>query len=161
MKSTENKRVTAKVDENFVILIIGMSVNKWWKVHVWLGIVRAMFRMIREQEEQKPIGLLASEHRLIGNPTLFVQYWRSYEALEAYASDASKKHLPAWAKYNKKVQGNGCVGIYHEIYKVEPDQFENVYVNMPAFGMGKFANLVPAEGRMKTSRGRMTASIKR
>lgn len=151
-------RVTTIIEDDFVILIIGMSINKLWKIHHWIPIVFSMFKMISEQKKQKDIGLLATEHKLIGNPTVFVQYWKSYEALEAYASDSTKVHLPAWVNYNKKVRDSEDIGIYHEIYKIKATDYECVYVNMPRFGLGKFGELIPATGRLNRSKDRMDAT---
>jgi hypothetical protein len=33
------------------------------------------------------------------------------------------------------------VGIWHETYEIAPGQYENVYVNMPKFGLGKVGEL--------------------
>ena len=40
--------------------------------------------------------------------------------------------------------GHGTVGIWHETYRVHQGDYENVYVNMPAFGVGKVGQLEPA-----------------
>ncbi|MFB3104875.1 MAG: monooxygenase family protein, partial [Pseudomonadales bacterium] len=42
------ERVTANVTEDeFVIFLIGMRINKLWKVHRWWPVARAMGRMLR------------------------------------------------------------------------------------------------------------------
>ena len=38
-------RLTAEMDGDFVVFLIGMRVNKPWKVHKWLPVARAMPRL--------------------------------------------------------------------------------------------------------------------
>jgi hypothetical protein len=41
---------------------------------------------------------------------------------------------------------DGSVGIWHETYKVAAGDYENIYVNMPLFGLGKAGTVQPARG---------------
>jgi hypothetical protein len=91
----------------------------------------------------------------LGNPTLMVQYWRSFEHLERYAKDKMRQHLPAWASFNKAVASRGDVGIWHEAYRVRPGDFECIYNNMPPFGLARVTKIIPASGRRETARGRL------
>jgi hypothetical protein len=85
-----------------------------------------------------------------------VQYWRSFELLEAYARSYDHAHWPAWVDFNKRVgQSRGDVGIWHETYRTAPGQYETVYSGMPPFGLEKVGRLVPASGRREGARGRM------
>ncbi len=43
-----------------------------------------------------------------------LQYWKSFEHLHAYAHAKDAKELPAWAEFNRRVAGDGSVGIWHE-----------------------------------------------
>jgi len=54
----------------------------------------------------------------------------------AYAKDGEAEHLPAWQSFNKSIGSDGSVGIWHETYAVAPGTYENIYVNMPLFGLG-------------------------
>ncbi len=38
------------------------------------------------------------------------------------------------------------MGIWHETYRVQPGNFECIYNNMQAFGLGKAMKLVPVQG---------------
>jgi hypothetical protein len=138
--------MSGRLGGDFVVFLIGMRVNRWWKVHRWAGVAAAMPRMIRELTAKPELGLLGAE-AWFGRTTIMVQYWRSMDALLDYAKNREAEHLPAWRSFNKLVGTNGDVGIWHETYRVRPGDYENVYVNMVPFGLGKAGELVPAYGR--------------
>ena len=77
---------------------------------------------------------------------VMLQYWRSFDHLEAYAQDRGQSHLPAWKDFYRRANRGEAVGIFHETYCVDPGRFETVYGNMPCFGLGKVAGLAPAQG---------------
>ncbi|MEI9901127.1 MAG: DUF4188 domain-containing protein [Hyphomicrobium sp.] len=106
------KRVAAEVDGDFVVFCIGMRINAMWKVHKWLPVFLAMPRMLKELEARPEIGLLG--YRRIGG-LAFLQYWRSFEHLEAYARAPEQSHWPAWSAFNRRLdKSRGDVGIWHE-----------------------------------------------
>ncbi len=155
MAAILNGRMTAEIDGDFVVFLIGMRINKPWKVHKWLPIARTMPGMLRELEQNKELGLLGYQF-LPGFPVLFsIQYWRSFEQLIAYARSASAEHLPAWRAFNRLVGRSGDVGIWHETYHIQEGQYETIYGNMPAFGMGRVGQLLPVAGRRQTATERM------
>jgi len=45
------ERMTAKIDGDFVVFLIGMRVNRWWKFHKWVPVVKAMSAMLRELDQ--------------------------------------------------------------------------------------------------------------
>ena len=92
----------------------------------------------------------------MGLPTI-VQYWRSFDHLEAFANDTSDPHLAVWRKYWRRVGRSGRTGIWHETYLVRAGEYEAVYGNMPPFGLGKAGRLVPA-AESKTARERFRAA---
>lgn len=156
MAEIRAERLTAQVEGEVVVFLIGMRINRLWKVHRWLPVVRAMRRMLRELEVDPESGFLGVE-QWGGNPSVMVQYWRSFEHLERYATDRGREHLPAWKAFNRTVGGNGDVGIWHETYRVRPGDFECVYHNMPLFGLARATRAVPASGRRESAPGRMAA----
>jgi hypothetical protein len=155
--STIQKRMSGKLEGDFVVFLIGMRVNRWWKFWRWLRVMAAMPRMIRELEAQPELGYLGGELWL-GRTVIMVQYWRSSELLMKYARSRDGKHLPAWGDFNRRVGTNGDVGIWHETYRVHPGDYESVYVNMPSFGLGRAGQLVEATGAREHAAGRMAAS---
>jgi hypothetical protein len=115
MPGVIQQRMAAVIEGDFVIFLIGMRINRFWKVHKWLPIIWAMRRMLRELAGRPDSGLLG--FRLLRDGLrnyLTVQYWRSFEHLERYARDRAKGHLPAWAAFNQRVASSGDVGIWHE-----------------------------------------------
>ena len=153
------QRMTAAadaVDGELVVFLIGMRINRFWKVHKWLPVFRAMPRMIRELYAHPEIGFLHTEY-WFGRTTIMVQYWKSFEALEAYAKSRDHEHLPAWAAFNRNVASNGDVGIWHETYRVRAGELEVFYNNMPPFGLARATHAVPIAGKRETAAGRMRA----
>ena len=143
-------RMTSKMDDEFVVFLIGMRINKLWKIHKWLPVSLAMPRMLKELYANPELGFISQES-WFGRTTIMVQYWKSFEHLENYAKNKNSEHLPAWAEFNKKVSSNGDVGIWHETYLAKPGSYECVYNNMPPFGLGKAGELIPATGKMNTA----------
>ena len=144
-------RVTAGIEGDFVVFIIGMRVNKPWKIHKWLPVTLAMPKMLKELYADKSSGFLGAS---FGLPVM-VQYWRSAEDLIRYARTKDTEHFPAWVNFNKLVGQSGDVGIFHETYKVSAGQYESVYNNMPKTGLGRFAELVPAKGNRGSANSRL------
>ena len=50
------ERMTAQIDGEFVVFLIGMRINKPWKVHKWLPVFLAMPKMLRELKAHPEIG---------------------------------------------------------------------------------------------------------
>ncbi len=70
-------RMTHQHDGELVVFLIGMTINKPWRVDLWWPAFRAMPKMLRELSEVEDSGLLGHRLMLEGrNPTL-IQYWDS------------------------------------------------------------------------------------
>ena len=151
------QRMTAEMDGEFVVFLIGMRINKPWKLHKWLPVLFAMPRMIKELEANPDSGFLG--HNGISS-SVIVQYWRSFEHLEAYARNHDQQHWPAWVALNKRVGASrGDVGIWHETYRIQPGSYEAVYSGMPPYGLGRIGNLLPASGRKERAADRMKSGV--
>jgi hypothetical protein len=145
------ERMTVEIEGDFVVFVIGVRINKPWKVAKWLPVVLAMPRMLKELARRPESGFLGA----VSAGLVTVQYWRSFEALEAYARDQAGAHWPAWGAFNKRMRGaRGDVGIWHETYFVPAGAYEAIYSGMPRHGLGTAGTLVPATGRRETARGR-------
>ena len=151
-------RHSATVDDDFVVFLIGMRINRPWKVHKWLPVFVAMPRMLRRLRTHPEAGLLGFSLAWIKGPAV-VQYWRSFEDLDRFARAGGEPHLPAWRRFNRTIRATGDVGIWHETYKVAPGQYECVYGAMPRFGLAKAARHLTAAGARESARGRMGATV--
>jgi hypothetical protein len=147
-------RLTARMKGEFAVLLIGVRINRPLAIHKWLPVTRAMTRMLKELYSKPELGLLSHETWL-SRTIILVQYWRSHAALLDYAKARDSAHLPAWQAFNRAVGTDGSVGVWHESYVAKPGSYENVYVNMPAFGLGRAAELVPARDGLQSAAGRM------
>ncbi len=143
---TNNERLMSAAEGDVVVFLIGMRVNRWWKIWQWLRTAIAMPPMLRELSANPELGFLGGES-WFGRTTVMVTYWKSVDHLFRYARMRTAQHLPAWRAFNRRIGTNGDVGIWHETYRARAGDHESVYVNMPAFGLGKAAGVVPLGAR--------------
>ena len=156
MAKINKQRLTAAIEGDFVVFLIGMRINKLWKIHKWLPVFSAMPKMLSELAADPESGFLGAQQALLRpRMPLVMQYWRSFEHLERYSRSKDSVHYPAWVKFNKRIGSGGDVGIWHETYSVPAGAYECVYNNMPAFGLGKATTLVPASGYRTSAAGRI------
>jgi hypothetical protein len=158
MSKIFNGRYTAKTSEPFVVFLIGMRINKWWRFDKWVPVAKAMAPMLNTLFTHPEKGFLHGEYFWNFSGPVLIQYWRSFEDLEKFALEPSDPHLAAWKKFNRAVGADGSVGIWHETFIVQPDQYESVYGNMPAFGLSAAVEHTEATGRRQTARLRLSAN---
>lgn len=131
-------RYTANYPDGFVLLLIGLRINKLWRVNEWAPVMRAAFAMTDEALKLPDTPLLNSNTVWsVSDPRVFffVQHWRSFEELMVWANNKDLKHKPAQKAFFKRTAYNGNVGVWHEAYKVGKGQFEAIYANMPEFSL--------------------------
>jgi hypothetical protein len=151
MAEIHARRYTAEIDGDFVVFLIGMRVNKLWKIHKWWPVATAMRPMIKELSMHSDKGMLGAAPAWIGGPAV-VQYWRSFEQLEHFARNPDDPHLPAWQRFNRAVGSSGDVGIWHETYLVRAGEYECIYNNMPVHGLAAASRHVPVgKGRERAA----------
>lgn len=155
-----DSRFTTEREGEFVVFLIGMRINAFWKVHRWFPVVLIAPRMVRELLADPDSGLLGS--RTVVGPGVrqigFIQYWDSFDSLREYARDRDRLHLPAWRDYyDSESTGNTAVGIWHETYRVRANECESVYNNIPPHGLASSegTDVVPASGHRETAAGRL------
>jgi hypothetical protein len=141
-------RQQAHPEKPFALFLIGMRINNLWAVSRWLPVASAMPRMQAELARKPGAGMLWQKNFLSGRTTLLMQYWESTEKLFAYAHDRQGEHFPAWAEFNRSAKDNRAVGIWHETYHLTPENCENIYRDMPTFGLGGAIGVSPATARM-------------
>lgn len=151
------QRMSAEIEGEFVVFLIGMRINRPWKVRSWWPVFTAMPRMLKELQARPDSGFLG--HTGLSMKVI-VLYWRSFDHLEAYARDPERAHWPAWTEFNRRIRAaEGDVGIWHETYLIAPGRHETIYNGMPPFGLGKATRLVPATGNRAAARERLRAPL--
>lgn len=151
-------RYTTENNDDIVVFLIGMRINKRLAVHKWLPVFNAMPGMIRELYTNKDaLGFLSMESYFGLKTTVMIQYWRSTEDLLDYSK--GKKHLTAWKNFNTKIGNNDAVGIYHETYELKKGNYETVYGNMPLYGLGKAITHIPITADRASARQRLTSKV--
>lgn len=151
-------RMTHRYDGELVVFLIGMTINKPWRLTRWLPVFLAMPRMLRELSSDPESGLLGFRATLEGrNPTV-IQYWSSLDKLYAYASEMEAEHRPAWTSFNKRARrAPGVVGVWHETYQVAAA--ESVYVSTPELGLAKSTERTPVTARGNSARARLEQAV--
>ena len=135
-------RWTAEIEGDFVVFLIGARFSKlqfWRSVGDLGGTKRGMKQMLDYLVAHPEKGMLGYEFGL----KTIVQYWRSFEQLEAFAKDKDDPHLQVWRDYWKRVGKSTRTGIWHETFLVRAGEYEAVYGNMPTYGLGKASKAVP------------------
>ncbi len=133
---------------DLVVIYLGMRVNAWMGVKTLLGIGPQITNAV----DRKPDGLLLHEYFLFSliPPHLGMrQYWRDFDALEAWSRSAP--HRDWWQGF---LRSSGGTGFWHETYFMRGG-IEAVYddVHVP-LGLGRFAPLQSARGPMFSARTR-------
>ena len=157
MAQINKGRWTAQIEGDFVVFLIGARFDPW---HLFrsigdLGGRRGMNHMLDYLLKNPEKGLLGYE---MGLKTI-VQYWRSFDHLEAFAKNKDDPHLDAWRNYWRRVGKSDRTGIWHETYLVRAGDYESVYDNMPPHGLGKAGLLVPVAGD-SSARNRIRAGTR-
>ena len=79
-----NGRFSGKIEGDFVVFLIGARINKLSRAFRFVPVAQAMTRMQKELLADQSLGCLHIEN-WFGRNTLSLQYWRSFEHLEAYS----------------------------------------------------------------------------
>ena len=142
MADIRQGRWTAQIEGDFVVFIIGARINS--KLHLIrslrdLGGRRGMNHMLKYLTQHPEKGLLG--YQTYGFTV--VQYWRTFEHLEAFAKDKDDPHLEAWRGYWRRVGKTPRTGIWHETFMVRAGEYEAIYGNMPPHGLAKASTLIP------------------
>lgn len=137
-------RWTARIEGDFVVFLIGAKPD--WRHPLRTlrdyGGRRGMPYMLKKLSEDPSSGLLGFQTY---GPFVNVQYWRSFEALEAFANSPDP-HAEVWRTYWRRVGSQARSGIWHETFLVQAGEYEAVYGNMPPYGLGKAGELTPLKG---------------
>ena len=145
MAAVRTGRYGAEIDGDFVVFLIGARLNSPLRVLASLrdlgGRRRGMQAMLDAAMADPEKGLLGYR---MGFPTI-VQYWRSFEHLEAFARDPGDLHRPTWLEWFRRAP-NGRTGFWHESYLVRAGEYEAVYDSVPESGLAAAGRAVPLAG---------------
>lgn len=133
--------ITTPSSKKIAVLHLGAKSNhpfgylapQFVKVGEWVG------KMNHEMDAGEVKGFLGQTtfHRQDerGAPEVqLISYWESIEDLWAFAHSGS--HRECWQWWEKTIKENGYVGINHEIFEAEANNWENIYVNFQPTMMG-------------------------
>lgn len=133
---------------DMVVIYLGMRANGVRGLKTLLGFGPKLAAAVRP----RPDGLLLHESIIYSLLPLHVgmrQYWRDFEALEAWAR--SEPHRRWWREF---LRDTGGTGFWHEAYFMRGGM-EAVYLNMvQSTGFLRFAPVQEARGAMFSARGR-------
>ena len=148
-------RWTAQLDGDFVVFLIGATLRDETQGQVVNDLLMAMIDMLVELEHDPDKGLLG--YQVFGAyDGVIVQYWRSFEHLEAYARNPDAKHLPVWQAWNRLAEGERAIGgIWHETFMVPAGHYEAIYQNVPLTGLQKAGTPMTVTQARATARQRL------
>lgn len=150
------QRTTHRHSGELVVFLIGMRINRPWRLDQWLPVFRAMPQMLAELSRDPSSGLLGYRVTFGAGGPLVIQYWDSSDKLYAYASAPDATHRPAWTTFNRRARkAPGAVGIWHETYVVE--RAESIYAAMPPSGLALATEAVPVERRSDRASQRLAS----
>ena len=152
-------RWTAELEGDFVVFLIGAAVHDPAVATEVGGLLMAMADMLDELEADPSKGLLGYTRHGEPGMGVLVQYWRSFEALEAYARNPDARHAPVWLAWNRLgSEDRGGAGIWHETFKVSAGNYEAIYQNMPALGLQKAGRSITVTEARDSARARLSLS---
>jgi hypothetical protein len=143
-------RYTAVYEDGFVIYAFGLRINKPLSARAWLRAIRTTY-VIRQYLRTHPErGNLGFRVALLYGGLAVITFWRSLEDVQAFSRDP-ELHLQAWTWFNRVLRETGEVGMWHEMYMVQPGEYEVIYGNMPRVGLADFAEHRPIGSTRETS----------
>lgn len=139
--------------EELCLLRLGIQ-TRGWRAALWLRSLTRPIHASIQTALRSDSGLLHSESFRLGSGHHgFLQYWRSFQALEVWSH--SEPHTTWWRDLNQRSRQREDVGIYHEVYLVPRRCCETIYLNCTSVGMSAFGVLGEPVGSRTTARDRL------
>ena len=147
MARADRRTVDLSGYPDLVVIYLGMRVNALTGFKTLIGFGPKIQAAVDEQ----PDGLLLHENMLYSPRHLGMrEYWRDFEALEAWTR--TLPHKDWWRNY---VKDTGGTGFWHETYFMRGGM-EAIYASVPKpLGLTAFAPVEPARGSMFSARKRL------
>jgi hypothetical protein len=150
-------RWTARIDGDFAVFLIGSEVRDPARAGPAAALLMAMAGMLAELVQDPAQGLLGFQ-QFGGVGGVIVQYWRSFEMLEAYAKNPSVRHAPIWRAWNRLAEDERSgASIWHETFQVSAGHYEAVYQNMPVTGLQRAGTPIAVNEARASARQRLGA----
>jgi hypothetical protein len=154
----QSGRWTAELDGDFVVFLIGAMVHDPAVATDASGLLMAMADMLDELEGDPSQGLLGYTRHGDPGKGVLIQYWRSFEALEAYSRNPGARHAPVWRAWNRlAAEDRGAAGIWHETFKVNAGSYEAIYQNTPVMGLQRAGRPITVSEAKDTARARLSS----
>lgn len=153
-------RYTGRVNQATALFLIGMRVNTLRGALLAPRLVTAMTSMQHYLTTTPEAGYLWGAN-WFGRTTMLFSYWRNAEDVQRFASNAEAPHLEPWRRFVRDVGDSKEIGVWHELFTLTAGNYESVYVNMPAFGLGAAGTHQRVGDGLRTSRQRMAAAAER
>lgn len=139
---------SARCNGDFVVFLIGIrpnGANPFTKTFTEVG--NAFRSMVAELEADPSLGYMGGDLYVGANTRksalMYVQYWRSYEALQSWTHKRMGIHMKIVMDYMKTDRLEGLNGIWHETYKVRDGEYEAIYAHMPPIGLALATQAFP------------------
>jgi hypothetical protein len=123
--------------------------------------LRVLRRVLRDLEAHPQRGFVAGRVYRVGRTLVAVQYWESFDALDAWARDHRLPHRRPWQQYLREALDDGAMGLWHETYLASPGSWEGVYLNMPPWGLAAGVEAVEMQATKGSARERLREQRKR
>ncbi|MEM9464898.1 MAG: DUF4188 domain-containing protein [Actinomycetota bacterium] len=149
-------RHRADLDAEVVVFPIGMKINRLWAIHRWARPTVNTVRMWWHVQRNHPDGYLGGYLFVYARGVGMMQYWRDFDALEAFSRDDTRPHVAAWRQLLAQTRDDQTFGYWHETYVAGPATSETIYGSMPPFGLSEAVGATPIAGRSETARGRLS-----
>jgi hypothetical protein len=154
-------RWMARRDEPFAVFLFGMRLNRLRGLPRFLWGLRVLRRVLRDLEAHPQRGYVAGRVYRAGRTLVAVQYWESFDALDAWARDHRLPHRRPWQQYLREALDDGAMGLWHETYLASPGSWEGVYLNMPPWGLAAGVEAVEMQTTKGSARERLREQRKR
>jgi hypothetical protein len=148
-------RYQAQFDAPLVVFGIGMRINRPLAVHRWLKPTINTVRNWWHVQHYPPEGYLNGYLYVYAFGVGMTQYWRDFDALEAYSHDTTQPHVAAWRQLARLTKNDQTFGYWHETYVVTPDNSETIYGSMPRFGLAAATRHVSVVTATNAARARL------
>jgi hypothetical protein len=154
-RAVRTGRWMATRDEPFALFVFGMRLNRLRGLPRFIWGLRVLRSILRDLDANPEHGFLAGRVYRAGRTLIAVQYWESFDALDAWARDHRLPHRKPWQQYLREALGDEAMGLWHETYLASPGSWEGIYVNMPPWGLAAGGEAVEMQATRGSARQRL------